>query len=1571
MTCIYRRNGRRFASLHGKRTIRTLLTAAVAMGSLLPTLPAQGAPDGGVIKAGAGSISQQGSITTINQSASQSPLPARMVIDWNGFSSTAAESIVFNQPNASAIALNRVIGANPSQLLGSLTANGQVFILNPNGVFFGAGSQVNVGGMLASTLAMDGAGFMNGSYVLQGSSTAKVVNNGNLKAADGGYIALVGPSVFNDGGITANRGDALLAAGGKVTLRLEGSSLVGYSMDLGSLNALVDNGANGVIRANGGRVALEARAVDALSKAVVNHAGVIEAQTVDNRAGSIRLIGDLDYGQLQVSGMLDASAPNGGNGGFIETSAAKVKIVDGARVTTHATNGTTGTWLIDPIDFEVAPEGGPRTDSSIGALTLQANLANTPMTIGTTTGNAGTGKGDITVNATVAWLGDNRLTLSAYRNIIFNESIAGANVSLRYGQATSDGGAADFYFNNGAKIFLNGIGSFDTQKGSAGSGKNYGIVRSLGTESGSARDTLQGVNTSFNFVLGADIDASATKGWANGAGFNPLRSLLGTFEGLGHEVSNLFINRPQTDITGLFTSNSSNGVIRNLALTKADITGGNLTGGIAGQNSGSIVRSSFAGKVAGKSNVGGLVGQNFGDIANSFSSADVVGSAGIVGGLVGSNVGNILGSFSSGSVTARSNVGGLVSDNEGTIKDSYSQAQVNIGETGLAGGLVGDGKAGSLIENSFATGKMVGTGAAGGLIAVSAGTVTNSYWNTDTGTGTGVSTSAAGVGKTGAQLRQAATFGNWDLATVGGTDKTWRIYEGNSMPLLRSLLTPLVLDTTTIGYDGVTHNSQTINPVRSATGTIASGRNAGTYRPYSNQQGYDISNGELIITPKQLAITATVDTKIYDGTTAATATLQGKNVIEGDQVTAATTLVSFDDKNIGVGKAVSLTGITLSGVDAGNYSVQSTLQSTGRINPLNLVFAVGASDKEYDGTKKAAASVAGNQIRTDELFVGITASFDDKNVGINKTVTITDFRLTGKDAGNYTFTKPGTATATIRQRPLDVTATAADKVYDSTTSAGVLLKDDRISSDSLTTKALATFDDKNVGIAKNVTISGLSITGPDAANYFVKPLSLATTASITQRELVLTATAADKVYDGKTSAEAIFKDDRVASDTLVINATANFQDKNAGTAKNVAISGVSITGKDAANYLYKPQLLTTTASITQRALDVTATVADKVYDGTNSAVAVLKDDRITGDVLVANALASFDDKNAGTAKNVTISNVSITGADAANYLSKRQPLSTTASITRRALDVTAGAADKVYDGTASAVALLKDNRVAGDALVTSALASFDDKNVGTARNVTISGVSVTGADAANYLYQPQVLKTAASITQRPLELTATAADKAYDGTARASAVLSDNRVAGDALATSFQSADFADKNAGQQKTVTVSGIALAGADAINYRAGTSITTRGSISPVRLVISANPDKRNADSLPYQGGNGVTYAGFIPGETPAVLSGQLRYGGSAQGAVKEGSYQITPGGLNSVNYASTFVDGTLTIQPSLPGGILANAHIEPVTLAPLASAGRINEVRSMRVANCGIRMPENLQVEGCESAPQPRN
>lgn len=230
-------------------------------------------PTGEQVVAGQASVSRAGTSTLITQGTD------RAAINWLNFDIGATESVRFAQPSASSIALNRVLGQNPTEIFGSLSANGQVFILNPSGVLFGKGAQVDVGGLVASTLSLSNEDFMAGRYrfttpaLPQGAGVAEVVNQGDI-IANGGYVAFIGPQVKNEGTITAANGSVALAAGDQVTINLNGNKLIGLSVDLGTLNALADN--KGLIKADGGQVLLTAKAADQLIKSVVNNDGIIE-----------------------------------------------------------------------------------------------------------------------------------------------------------------------------------------------------------------------------------------------------------------------------------------------------------------------------------------------------------------------------------------------------------------------------------------------------------------------------------------------------------------------------------------------------------------------------------------------------------------------------------------------------------------------------------------------------------------------------------------------------------------------------------------------------------------------------------------------------------------------------------------------------------------------------------------------------------------------------------------------------------------------------------------------------------------------------------------------------------------------------------------------------------------------------------------------------------------------------------------------------------------------------------------------------------------------------------------------
>ena len=357
------------------------------------------------------------------------------------------------------------------------------------------------------------------------------------------------------------------------------------------------------------------------------------------------------------------------------------------------------------------------------------------------------------------------------------------------------------------------------------------------------------------------------------------------------------------------------------------------------------------------------------------------------------------------------------------------------------------------------------------------------------------------------------------------------------------------------------------------------------------------------------------------------------------------------------------------------------------------------------------------------------------------------------------------------------------------------------------------------------------------------------TQEVDQRLLTVTATADNKVYDGTTDATATLSDNRLLGDDLIITfSDADFDTKNVGTGKPVTVTGISISGIDAANYTLASTTANTTADITPKTLTVSETASNKVYDGNTTATVSLSDDRVAGDVLTASfSDANFDTKNVGTNKTVTVTGISISGTDAANYTLASSTATTTADITARTLTVSATASNKVYDGNTTATVSLSDDRVAGDVVTVSfSDANFDTKNVGTNKTVTVTGISISGPDAGNYILASTTATDTADITSQVLTVSATASNKVYDGNTTATVSLSDDRVAGDVVTVSFAAANFSDPNVGTNKTVTVTGISISGTDAGNYTlASNTATTTADITPRVLTITATASNKVYD------------------------------------------------------------------------------------------------------------------------------
>jgi gliding motility-associated-like protein len=591
---------------------------------------------------------------------------------------------------------------------------------------------------------------------------------------------------------------------------------------------------------------------------------------------------------------------------------------------------------------------------------------------------------------------------------------------------------------------------------------------------------------------------------------------------------------------------------------------------------------------------------------------------------------------------------------------------------------------------------------------------------------------------------------------------------------------------------------------------------------------------------------------------------------------------------------------------------------------LNIVFV--PNNKVYDGNIDASSlSLTSDKYISDNIiYNSAIPTFDNKNVGVGKTVSLTGIYLTGVDAGNYTLTSTTvTATGSITARSLTVSATATNKPYDGNTSVSINLSNNRLAGDILTiSNTSANFDNKNVGTGKTVTVGGVSITGgTDAGNYSLTNVTATTTASITAKSLTVSATATNKPYDGNTTAVVSLSDDRLSGDILTIgNTSANFDNKNVGTGKTVTIGGVSITGgTDAGNYSLTNVTATTTADITPKSLGITGLVANnKPYDGNTVATVngtPAYDGLVTADAGFTTVQFNsggpsfnFDTKDAGTAKPITVTGYT---APSTNY-TLTQPTGLTANITPAPITIAGiSGANKVYDRNTTASVTgtpIYIGLVAGENLnvVGTPTYSFANKKAGTAKPITVSGFT---APNGNYTLSAQPTGITADITPKLLTVTGTVPVRVYDATTNTPGlVLNNDRITGDIVNVSRTSAAFENPNAGVNKNILLSGInIISGDDGENYfLANPNITIQGTITPLSININANDAiKTELDPDPV-----FTFTHSPALYTPEVFTGAL----SRIPGETPADYPLTIGSLSAGNnYTLNLNSAKLTIKP----------------------------------------------------------
>lgn len=670
----------------------------------------------------------------------------KAIINWQQFNIGAGESTRFIVPNSSSLTLNRVLGASVSQILGHLESNGQLWLINPNGIIFGPQAQVNVAGLIASTLNIQDQDFLKGDYQLhqiQGAQLAKIINQGSLVASDHGLIALFAPQVQNSGIIIADLGTIAIGTGNRVTLNIAGNQLLNFSVDQGVAGDFYDQNGNhlaalsnsGRISAEGGTIFLTAKNIDTVLNQSINTSGIIEANTISQQngkiilssagdtlvtgdaqinakgvnagenGGEVQILGNrvalTDHASVDVSGPagggkviiggdyhgadpdiqnaqasyvgsqvnINANAtqngggggvvvwaddstqfyghitsqggPQGGAGGFVETSGHNYLDVSGARVNTlAATDAQGGTWLLDPTDITIttsALSGGSFTGGVFTGSANSANIAvddiysnlqtNNTVTINNASGASAPGGGNILIQTSIDFsssagqppslTGTKTLILNAQNQIGLGNGYIisdAANASLTLSLQLNSGlgttpGTIGFIGNNSITVkgdlTLNQGGTGNLTLPTLSAGGNLNVTANGGNISQAASTTVTAGGTgAFNIASGT---GTVTLTNANND--------LGTFTSTGSTGgAGTAIQVTDKNALNLGTITANSGSVNFIA--------GNVSSGDLTQNSGTITMGS-----GGTLN---LVSQNGGFVQNSSAKIVSTSSATIV-----------------------------------------------------------------------------------------------------------------------------------------------------------------------------------------------------------------------------------------------------------------------------------------------------------------------------------------------------------------------------------------------------------------------------------------------------------------------------------------------------------------------------------------------------------------------------------------------------------------------------------------------------------------------------------------------------------------------------------------------------------------------------------------------------------------------------------------------------------------------------------------------------------------------------------------------------------------------------
>ena len=793
------------------------------------------------------------------------------------------------------------------------------------------------------------------------------------------------------------------------------------------------------------------------------------------------------------------------------------------------------------------------------------------------------------------------------------------------------------------------------------------------------------------------------------------------------------------------------------------------------------------------------------------------------------------------------------------------------------------------------------------------------------------------IGKKAATItanNRTVTYGTSIASDVAGVTAAG-LASGDTLTAIT--LTPSTRDVTTSGT------------IRPSGATIKKGTTDVT-------SNYNITydNGALTINKKTIKISGiTAEDKTYDGTKAATLNYNGINwtecgMVAGDDL-SVTASGTFSDADVGTGKTVTITGLTLDGAKAGNYELASSGQqasTTANITAKAITITAGSDSRAYNGTAltKDSYNVTSGSLATGDSIESVTVTGSQTFVGSSDNVPSAALIKNGDNVvtGNYNITYAN-GTLTITRNNITITAESDSKVYDATA-----LTNDGY---SVTSGSLATGDSiESVTVTGSQTFAGSSNNEPSAAvikkgdadvtdNYNITYAN--GTLTVTTKPVTITADSDTKVYDGTAITKNSYTNTALATGDSIESVTVTGSQTKVGRSDNKPSGAVikNATG-DNVTSSYSITYANGTLEVTGKALIITADSDSKVYDGTaltkdsytNTALA--DGDRIdrvtvTGTQTVAGESANVP--SAAVIKNANGDNV--TASYDITYKNG------TLEVTQKAVTITADDATKVYDGTA-----LVNNGYSNTALgagddIDSVRVTGSQTSAGQSANVPSRAViKNTNGDDVTPSYDITYIDGTLEVTKKPITIDGiTAEDKIYDGATDAELDYSDidwlacGMVDGDELSVTA-TGTFDNSNAGTDKNVTITDITLDGESINNYELadnGQQTLTTANIIKKEVTVTA---LKQTVAVNGEIENSVEYAalsGALEGHELAEIT--LTSGSTAK-TTTEGV--ITPSGAKIVNgdtdvtdnYDISYIDGVMTVTKAEAEVVLDNGDDE---------------------------------------------